>query len=75
MPRVSNDEKSGTIRMLQVGLRDTDIGQYHNCHPSTIHVLRGRYQATGTIKDRHRSSQPRITTRRPDVELAVFFVL
>ena len=28
--------------------------------------LRDRYQATGTVKDRRRSGQPRITTRRQD---------
>ena len=75
MPRLSKHEKSGTIGMLQVGLRVTDIAQYYNCHPSTIHVLRDRYQATGTVKDRHRSGQPRITTHRPDATLTAFFVL
>ena len=54
MPRLSKHEKSGTIQMLQAGLRVTDIAQYYNCHPSTIQVLRDRYQATGMVKDRHR---------------------
>ena len=75
MPRLSKHEKSGTIEMLQDGLRVTDIAQYYNCHPSTIQVLRDRYQATGMVKDRHRSVQLRITTRHPDVTLTAFFVL
>ena len=49
------------------------LGPY--CHPSTIQVLRDRYQATGMVKDRHRSGQPRITTHRPDATLTAFFVL
>ena len=28
MPRLSKNEKSGTIGMLQVGMRVTDIAQY-----------------------------------------------
>ena len=53
----------------------TSLGGSHNCYPLTMQVLRDRFQATGTIKDRHRSHQPRITARRPDATLAVFFVL
>ena len=75
MPRLSKHEKSDTIGKLQAMLRVTDITQYYNCHQSTIQVLRDRYKATGTVKDRHRSCQPRITTRRPDATLIAFFVL
>ena len=55
MPRLSKHEKSGKIGMLQTGLHVTDIAQYYNCHPSTIEVLRHRYQATGLVKERHLS--------------------
>ena len=75
MPRLSKHEKSDTIGMLQAGLRVTDITQYYNFHPSTIYVLRDRYQTTGTVKDRHRPGQPKIATRRPDATLTAFFVL
>ena len=75
MPWLSKHEKSGKIGMLQAGLRVTDIAQYHNCRPSTIQVLRDRYQATGMVKDRHLSGKPRITTRRPDAALTAFIVL
>ena len=75
MPRLSKHEKSRTIGMLQARMRVTNIAQTFNCHPSTIQVLRDRYQATGTVKDRYRSGQPRITTRRPDNTLTVFIVL
>ena len=63
------------IGMLQAGLRVTDIAQYYYCHPSTIQVLRDRYQTTGTEKDRHWPGQPRIATRCLDATLTAFFVL
>ena len=75
MPCLSKHEKSGTIGMLQAGMRVTDIVQYYNCHSSIIQVLRDCYQAPGTVKDRHRSGQQRITTCRPDATLTAFFVL
>ena len=75
IPRLFKHEQSGTIGMLQAGVRISDIARYHNCHPSTIQVLRDRYQATGTVKYRRRSGQPRITSCRPDNTLTAFFVM
>ena len=48
--------------MLKAGVRVSDVARYHFCHPSTIQRLRDRYQATGTVKDRRRSSQPKMAT-------------
>ena len=62
MPRLSEHEQSGEIGMLKAGVHVSDIARYHNCHPSTIQRLRDRYQATGTVKDRRRSDQQRMTT-------------
>ena len=45
--------------MLKAGVRVSDVARYHCCHPSTIQRLRDRYQATLTVKDRRRSSQPK----------------
>ena len=75
LPRLSKHEQSGTIGMLQAGERVFYIAKYFNCHPSTIEVLRDHYQATGTVKDRRRSGQPRITIPRLDATLTAFFVL
>ena len=61
MPRLSEHERSGTIGMLKAGVHVSDVTRYHNCHPSTIQLLRDRYQATGTVIDRRRSGQPRIS--------------
>ena len=62
MPRLSEHERSGAIGMLKAGVRVSDVARYHNCHPSTIQRLRDRYQATGTVKDRLGSGQPRMAT-------------
>ena len=66
MPHLSRHERSGAIGMLQAGVCVSDVARYHNCHPSTLQPLRDRYRATGTVKDRHRSGQPRMTTGRHD---------
>ena len=58
MPRLSEHGQSGAIGMLKAGVRVSDLARYHYCHPSTIQYHRDRYQATGTDKDRCRSSQP-----------------
>ena len=62
MPRLSEHEQSGAIGMLKAGVHVSDVARYHNCHLSTIQHLRDRYQATGTVKDRHRSGQPGMAT-------------
>ena len=62
MPHLSEHERSGAIGMLKDGVHVADVARYHNCHPSTIQRLRDRYQATGTVKDRRRSGQPRMAT-------------
>ena len=62
VPRLSEHKQSGAIETLKAGVRVSDVARYHNCHPSTIKRLRDHHQATGTVKDRHRSGQPRIAT-------------
>ena len=62
MPRLSEHARSGATGMLKAGVRASDVVTYHNCHPSTIQRLGDRYLATGTVKDRRRSGQPRMAT-------------
>ena len=62
MPRLSEHEQAGAFGMLKAGVRISDVARYHYCNPSTIQQLRDRIQATGTVKDRRRSSQPRKAT-------------
>ena len=62
MPCLYEQERSGAIGMLKAGVRVSDVARYHNYHPPTIQWLRDGYQATGTVKDRRRSGQPRMAT-------------
>ena len=62
MPRLSENKRSGGVGMLKAGVRVSDVARYHNCHSLTKQHLRDRYQATGTVKVRRRSGQPRIAT-------------
>ena len=64
MPRLSEHEQSCAIGMLKAGVRVFEVARYYNCYPSTIQRLRDRYQASGTVKDRRRSGQPRMATGR-----------
>ena len=62
MPHLSEHEQSGAIGMLKAGVRVSGVARYHYCHLSTIQRLRDPYQATGTVNDECRSSQPRSAT-------------
>ena len=62
MPRLSEHVQSGAVGMLKACVRVSDVARYHYCHPSTIQRLRDRYQATGRVKDRRKSGQPRMAT-------------
>ena len=55
--------------VLKTGVRVSDVARYYNCNKSTIQLLRDCYKATGTVKDRHRSGQPRMAT---DVKMATY---
>ena len=55
--------------MLKAGMRVSDVAGFNNCHPSTKQRLKDRYQATGTVKNRRRSGQPRMAT---DVKTATY---
>ena len=72
MQRLSEHERFGAFGLLKVGVRVSDVARYHNCHPSTIQCLRDRYQATGTVKYRRRSGQPRIEPTYVDCVSTIF---
>ena len=67
MPRLSKHERLGEIGMLKAGVRVSGIARYYNCHPSATQHLRDCYQATRTVKGRHRPGQLRMAT---DIKMA-----
>ena len=72
MPRLSEQEQSGAIGMSKAGVRVSDVGRYHYCHPSAIQHLRDRYQATGTVKDCCRSGQPKMASVKSQLTSIVY---
>ena len=54
MPRLSEHERPGAIGMLKAEVRVYGVTRYYNCHLSAIQHLRDCYQATRTVKGRHR---------------------
>ena len=57
MPRLSEHERPGAIGMLKAKVRVSGVARYHNCLPPAIQHLRDCYQATRTVKGRHRPGQ------------------
>ena len=60
VPRLSEHKRRGVIGMLKAGVRVFGVARYYNCHPSAIQRLRDCYQATRTVKGRHRPCQLRM---------------
>ena len=69
MPRLSEHERPGAIGMLKAGMRVSGVARYYNCHPSAIQHLREYYQATRTVKGRHRPGLQRMAT---DIKTATY---
>ena len=62
MPRLIEHKRTGTIGMLKARVRVYGVARYFNCHPSAIQHLRDCYQASRTVKGRHRPGQLRMAT-------------
>ena len=60
--RLSENEQPGAIGKLKDGVRVSGVARYYNCHLSAIQHLRYCYQATRTVKGRHRPGQLRMAT-------------
>ena len=57
MPRLSEHERPGAIGMLKATVRVSVVARYNNCHLSAVQHIRDCYQATRTVKGRHRPGQ------------------
>ena len=62
MPRLSEYKRPCAIGMLKAGVRVSGVARYDNFLPSAIQHLRYCYQATRTIKGRHRPGELRMAT-------------
>ena len=62
MQHLSEHERPGAIEMLKAGVRVFGVATYYNFHPSSIKHLSDCYQATWTVKGRHRPGQLTMAT-------------
>ena len=69
VPRLSEHERSSAIGILKAGVRVSGVARYYNCHLSAIQHLRYCYQATRTIKGRHRPGKLKMST---DIKMATY---
>ena len=61
VPRLSEHERPGAIGMLKAVVRVYGVTRYYNCHLSAMQHARDCYQATRTVKGRHRPDQLRMS--------------
>ena len=69
MGRLLDAQRSEAIGMLRAGTSKTAVARHFNCSRSTISRLQQRFRQTGSVKDRPRSGQPRVTTRVDDATM------
>ena len=71
MPRLSENERNIALGMLMAGSTKRNIAATFGCSVSTVTRLEQRVNHTGSVKDRPRPGQPRVTTRRQDQQMRV----
>ena len=66
MASLSINLRNIAIGRLHAGESQSQVARHLNVHQSTISRLWHRFQATGSVEDRHRSGRPRVTTAAED---------
>ena len=66
MPRLTSEQRSETIGILRANMTVSQVANHFNVSRICIWNLKTRFQTMGTVKDRPRSGQPRVTTVRED---------
>lgn len=64
-------QRERAIGMLRAGLNRGEVARRLRCHRSTISRLSTREHETGTVADRPRPGQPRVTTQAQDRYIAL----
>ena len=64
MPRLDPDSRNQIIGMLNAGISQREVARRFAVNVSTVSRLNRKFIVTGSTKDRPRSGQPRLTTRR-----------
>ena len=71
MPRLSTEDRWQAIGMLRAGVAIREVAWHFQCHHSTIVRLNRRNADTGTVNDRPRMGQPRVTTAAQDQHIVL----
>lgn len=66
MARLSLNLRNIATGRLQAGESQSQVARHLNVQQSTISRLWHRFQATGSVEDRHRIGRPRVTTAADD---------
>lgn len=66
MPRLNNENRNRILGLLDAGISQKDIARRFNVDRTTIYRLVQRVRLTGTVNDRPRPGQVRVTSRRQD---------
>lgn len=66
MPRLNNADRQRILGLIDAGISHNEIARRYHVHRSTISRLIHRVRVTGSVSDRPRSGQPRVTSRRQD---------
>lgn len=66
MPRLTTQERERAIGMLSAGISRSEVARRLGCHGSTVSRLCDRERETGTVADRPRPGQPRVTSNAQD---------
>lgn len=66
MPRLGEYQRNQAIGMLRAGAMVNEVARHFLCSRQTIHNLSTRYNTTGSVRDRPRPGQRRVTSQRDD---------
>lgn len=69
MPRLIENERNQALEMLRTNTSVSAMARVFNVQRKTIQALREHHQATGSTRDRPRSSWPKVTM--PDQDLYI----
>ena len=67
MPRLNDADRNRILGLLEAGVSQNQISRQFNVARSTVVRLVRRVRQTGSVSDRPRPGQPRVTSRRQDV--------
>ena len=66
MPRISDQNRSIAIGLLEAGTPVKQVARRMAVSPNAIRKLRQKFLETGQVKDKPRSGRPKVTTFRED---------